>query len=1422
MQLHALWFNGFLWIWSDSPLAQPAPAGEGGHAHPRALATDALRAVLGDCCSDGLVASAAAADALTLRLPADETGPLRANADGATAVLSPFTIPALRFTPTEAVDLLVSLPDALPDGCGPSMHYWRNLARFVVERLARLQFYPDLFQPTHGQYLGQWRLLATTAAEAAALEQYAAAMPPVCQAVASAPPEAMAASRLVETFLHATTDALIRRDVASDEFFNRAHEKAGESLSPPEVRWLSALLGRDATVRGDGDDLARFAEQVRGWVGRLDETRADDALRLAFELIEPDEDEDDVAIIEDAEDAPVIVEDQTETISPSDTAHCQLPTADSPDSRPWRLTFMLEPGPEADGDIIGADELWKDESTGILGRSLAARRQRLTTELARAAQLYPTLDAALGQARPCELSLGTMDAHVFIRQWAQLLSENGFGVRLPNWTMRRDREIGLLMTLRPGLDDAAMLGDDATGTRAEGAHFGDVSSGRLGLEHLLDFDWQVAVGDLKLTVEEFRTLAERRQPLVKYKGQWIHLEPESAQRAMDFVEEKGKGKITLAEAFRTAYGIGRADTGLPILGLSGLDWIDHLLKQSPGQLENLQQPEAFKGTLRPYQTRGLQWLAFLDRLGIGACLADDMGLGKAQPLDAKILTPTGWRTMGEMNVGDTVIRADGQSAKVIGVYPQGEREVFDVTFSDNSRTQCCDEHLWQVNTPVRKYRGQEGRVLPLGDIRKQLRDTSDNSLHFVPMVSPIKFGDALTDRPLPLHPYLLGALLGDGGIAHRCILSSADQELLDHVKTMLPEGVSLNYIDGVDYRIACAKPGGCNPVLNALKTMGLRGLGSHQKFVPDLYKWTTVANRTELLQGLLDTDGHVRPADNNIEYCTVSEQLAKDVQFLVQSLGGTAAIRTKQTTGRLAYRMSVILPESIKPFNLSRKATAYHPRAKYPPTRAIVEVKSIGQKPCQCIAVDAADQLYVTDDFIVTHNTIQLIALMVHERAEHEKHSPNQGKLPPTLLFAPTSVVGNWVRELDRFAPQLSVLVHHGPARLSGDAFAVESQKHDIVVTSYALAHRDAETLAKPAWWRVALDEAQKIKNPSAASTQAIRAIPAPRRVALTGTPIENHLSELWSIMELLNPGLLGSAGEFRERFAVPIEKLADADRAQQLRKLIAPFVLRRTKSDPAIAGDLPEKMEQKVYCNLTTEQAAAYERITADMLNQIDAATGIRRRGLILAALTRLKQICDHPILLTKEKTNAIDGRSGKCERLAEMLEEVIDEGDAALIFTQYREMGHLLETMVRTRLKADTMFLHGGTPAKGRDDMIQRFQSGTPDAPRVFILSLRAGGLGLNLTAANHVFHFDRWWNPAVESQATDRAYRIGQTRKVQVHKFVCVGTVEERIDRLLTDKIALADRIVSSGDDWLTNLSTDDLRSYLQLSNDAVGDF
>jgi len=370
------------------------------------------------------------------------------------------------------------------------------------------------------------------------------------------------------------------------------------------------------------------------------------------------------------------------------------------------------------------------------------------------------------------------------------------------------------------------------------------------------------------------------------------------------------------------------------------------------------------------------------------------------------------------------------------------------------------------------------------------------------------------------------------------------------------------------------------------------------------------------------------------------------------------------------------------------------------------------------------------------------------------------------------------------------------------------------------LTHRDFEYLSAVQWHRVALDEAQNIKNPAAKQSIAVRSLRAVHRIALTGTPIENRLSELWSILDFLNPDYLGAASEFRRRFAVPIERYHDSDRAERLRHLIRPFVLRRLKSDPSIEVDLPDKMEMKVFCTLTREQAALYEAVVNEMLGEIDRSEGMQRRGLILAALVKLKQVCNHPTQFLNDGSS-LPGRSGKCDRLTEMIDEVLAEGDRALIFTQYRQMGDLLQRLLQDAFGREVLFLHGGTPRKHRDRMVERFQDMNEDAP-LFLLSLKAGGFGLNLTAANHVFHFDRWWNPAVEDQATDRAHRVGQTRRVQVHKFLCLGTLEERIDVLLEEKRNLADNIVGSGEEWLTELSTDQLRDLFALSQEAVVEY
>jgi SNF2 family DNA or RNA helicase len=326
--------------------------------------------------------------------------------------------------------------------------------------------------------------------------------------------------------------------------------------------------------------------------------------------------------------------------------------------------------------------------------------------------------------------------------------------------------------------------------------------------------------------------------------------------------------------------------------------------------------------------------------------------------------------------------------------------------------------------------------------------------------------------------------------------------------------------------------------------------------------------------------------------------------------------------------------------------------------------------------------------------------------------------------------------------------------------------------------------------------------------------LPAANRIALTGTPVENRLSELWSIMHFLNPGFLGSQAGFRRNFALPIERYQDREATERLKGLVGPFILRRVKTDPSIIQDLPDKLEMKVYCNLTAEQATLYEAVVNESLERIQSAEeGIERRGVVLGALTRLKQVCNHPAQFLGDGS-ALPERSGKLDRLGEMLEEALSVGDRALVFTQFAEMGHMLRAHLQSLFGVEVLFLHGGTPQKQRDRMVARFQAGGDDGPPIFLLSLKAGGTGLNLTAANHVFHYDRWWNPAVEDQATDRAFRIGQTRDVQVHKFLCAGTLEERIDELIESKKALARSVVGAGEGWLTELSTDELRDLMSL--------
>ncbi|WP_086664318.1 DEAD/DEAH box helicase [Lentzea kentuckyensis] len=409
--------------------------------------------------------------------------------------------------------------------------------------------------------------------------------------------------------------------------------------------------------------------------------------------------------------------------------------------------------------------------------------------------------------------------------------------------------------------------------------------------------------------------------------------------------------------------------------------------------------------------------------------------------------------------------------------------------------------------------------------------------------------------------------------------------------------------------------------------------------------------------------------------------------------------------------------------------------------------------------------------------TVTLIALHLHR--DHPA---------PTLVVGPASLLGNWEREIHRFAPGTPVTRYHGPQRTLPDT--------GIVLTTYGTMRLDADTLRGHDWGMVVADEAQHVKNPHSGTAKALRSIPAAARVALSGTPVENSLSELWAVLDWTTPGLLGTHRAFRTRWPAPDDTLA---------KVVRPFLLRRRKSDPGVAPELPAKTETDLPVSLTAEQAALYEALTRETLDQIATSDGMARRGLVLKLLTGLKQICNHPSHYLGHPE--LQGTSGKLELLDELLDTIVAEDGSALVFTQYVAMARLLQG----HLKHPTRFLHGGTPVARREQMVDDFQHGR--AP-VFLLSLKAAGTGLNLTRADHVIHFDRWWNPAVEDQATDRAYRIGQTRPVQVHKLVTEGTVEERIAALLQDKRDLADAVLHGGEAAFTELTDAELAELVRL--------
>jgi SNF2 family DNA or RNA helicase len=1054
--LHAGNLEGRLHLWGETTpeLAAPAPAPRGRRPKAPARARlpydpgaagllGALREVAG-----GPSIDESALVTATIWLPTVNGAPLASTPliaeppePGARATLAPWTVTAVPLATEEAVALLSACVgnETLARGVvvGKDLAFWVTAMRFAGALVARQQFLPGV-TPVDETFRAAWEPIFL-GADATRLAQLAKAMPHACRALArgdEAAPDAPASAVLAD-FLQSVMDTTVRSSVALGPAAHVAQRivprrrgrprgsrnrvaapRATTEFGSVHDQWLHALRSPGGALEGDEGELARFVDQIREWQ-RPVSAGAASPFRLCFRLEEPEENGAGSRQKRDA----------------------------------WSVQYLLQDASDP-SLLVPAGQVWKGKgaATALLERG-GDPREYMLRSLGQAAGIYPRIEASLRAPAPAGFTFDATGAHEFLTGTAWSLEQSGFGVLLPAWWTRKGTKQHL--TARAKVKSPKMQGGSG-----------------LSLEEIVRFEWEVAIGDQALTLEELRALAKLKVPLVKIRGQWVQLNAEEIQAALDFWKQRGGARASVRDVVRMALGQAEAPGGLAFEGVDATGWVGDLLARLDGRAawEQLPVPAGLRGELRPYQARGYSWLDFLRGLGFGACLADDMGLGK----------------------------------------------------------------------------------------------------------------------------------------------------------------------------------------------------------------------------------------------------------------------------------------------------------------------------------------------------TIQTLALVQRDWESDDKR--------PVLLICPTSVVGNWQKEAARFTPGLPVMVHHGVTRAKGEAFKKQALKHAIVVSSYALLHRDVEILAKVPWAGVVLDEAQNVKNPETKQSRAARSLEADYKIALTGTPVENNVGDLWSIMEFLNPGWLGTQTEFKRRFFLPIQTARDPEAATRLKRLTGPFVLRRLKTDRSIIADLPDKMEMKVFCTLTREQASLYEAVVEEATDAIESAEGIGRKGLILATLSKLKQVCNHPAQFLGDNS-AIPGRSGKLARLTEMLEEALATGDRALVFSQFAEMGKIAKRHLEETFGREVLFLHGAVPKKQRDRMVERFQTG--DGPRVFMLSLKAGGTGLNLTAANHVFHFDRWWNPAVENQATDRAFRIGQTRNVQVHKFLCVGTLEEKIDEMIERKKEIAANVVGTGEGWLTELSTGELRDLFALRREAIGE-
>ncbi|HAJ61454.1 MAG TPA: helicase [Cyanobacteria bacterium UBA8543] len=1409
--------------------------------------------------------------------------------------------------PIEAVKFLQALPlgsfKASDAYVGGELRFWSQVTRWSLDLLNRCKFLPGVYRQPNGDAIACWQPLLDSAIDQARLEKFAQLMPSACRAYqgiekgqgGQGGQGSEPASRLLSQspispeelllgFLSSVMDAQVRHWVET---------QALPTVESPMQEWLRSLSTSSDTLEAPAEAAVRLEAALSTWttpvrenlIAPTTQTFGQNLFRTGFSLIPPASGETN-----------------------------------------WRLDYCLQ-AVDDPNFLVDATIIWSQpvERLEYQGRTIEQPQETFLKGLGLATRLYPPIEPSLHEPRPQSCELTSVEVYEFIRASAWRLQDSGLGIVLP-----------------PGL--APGVGGNRLGISISAEVGQSSKKERLGLQSLLKFKWELAIGDKTISKKEFDRLMAQQSPLVEVGGEWIALQPSDVKAAQAiFAASKEEMTLRVEDALRLSTGDTTTLAKLPVVHFEASGALQELITNLTGNqsIQLIEIPESFHGTLRPYQVRGASWLTFLERWGLGACLADDMGLGKCilpqslcfvngllRTAEEIWETNTGktefdgegfWRQPTELLLVNAIDEQTGKMtlAPIQQLYRQRVQEKLrTVRLKDGSsitityRHQLLTSKGWTNNLQIGDYICVPAKMLWNGmsedeDVVKfvawqiaegyessdraalkiaQKDDAVLEDLRLTLLRFSKKYKIQINRPAVHIRAHNRAADLNVNSRAYRQFLEAKGykwgkrskeksippfimQADLDTVRVFLSnyfdaEGSAISSMRSVEISTA-------SPLLIEQLSVLLRRFGIWLRIAPKQKRATngTGIFRTYYIGTLggnsarrfLKEIGFNNPdkqrkleaicewvCNTNVEGIPASDIVAKAVETTKLPLRHfgmhcNVYINGSQQFSRNSLEqvlvgfdriLTGIAEQEYRQQKLSKWTTqtldayAQLDTLQLSVTRQRLQ-HLLDQEVfyCQIQEIEDVDYEGWVYDFevskhhnfvannILCHNTIQTIAFLLHLKEQEALESP-------TLLVCPTSVLGNWEREVKKFGPSLKAIVHHGDKRLKAKAFAKAVKDKHLVITSYPLVFRDATTLQGVSWQGVVLDEAQNIKNPGAKQSQAVRKLETGFHIALTGTPVENRLSELWSILDFLNPGYLGNQQFFQRRFAMPIEKFGDRDTLQTLRSLVQPFILRRLKTDKEIIQDLPEKQEMNVFCGLSAEQATLYQKLVDESLTEIESADGIKRRGLILTLLLRLKQVCNHPAQYLKEKTLGESKRSGKLLRLQEMLEEAISEGDRALIFTQFAEWGKLLQPYLQEQLGGETLFLYGATKKQQREEMIDRFQN-DPEGPRILILSLKAGGTGLNLTRANHVFHVDRWWNPAVENQATDRAFRIGQTRNVQVHKFVCTGTLEERINETIESKKQLAEQTVDAGEEWLTEMNTDQLRSLLILDRNAVID-